>query len=69
MGAVDEQVVEQNEFSGFGAFATDFDEGAFLFKFPGGGDEDLEGGRGEGGEEGRRRLLRPERPEKGEAGS
>lgn len=58
MGAVDEEVVEEDKFSGFGAFATDLDEGAFLFELAGGRDEDLKGGEGREGREGRVEIRR-----------
>ena len=49
MDAVDEEVVEEDEFSAFGPFPADLDEWSFLFEFAGGRDKDLErGGRGEG---------------------
>jgi len=55
VGAVDEEVVEEDECAGFGSFATDFDERALLFEFPRGCDEDLEEREGREGREGGRR--------------
>lgn len=55
MRAVDEQVIEEDEFTGFGPFPADLDEGAFLFELAGGRDEDLFRGRREGREGSRQR--------------
>ena len=46
MDAVDEEVVEEDEFSGFRPFPADLDERPFLFEFARGRDKDLEGGDG-----------------------